>query len=218
MSDPAIEPTIEPAADPAADPAAPPAPAWSMTEEQYNELANAVGQLARLEQQRAAVYQPDQPRDDAADWDPFDPNSVRQLIRSEMAPFQETQQTVAEAQWQETIDDVMTDEASRNGDFDHELAELYALRILPEELQRAGGNQIQALERTVERAAALVRERDRRRDEQAVARYTNQVSTLAGAPAEPGSSYSQGIEQRVVPDYRKPGSGSVTDRFFADVV
>lgn len=213
MSEPLIEPAVEPGAEPAAEPWSLSQDEWSQFQQQQQELSSAVSYLANLEQQRASVYQPQpggQPAPDA--WE--DPDAwFEAKLQDRLAPFQQTQQQVAVNQWQETIADIMEAEASERGDFDQDLADLYATRIYPEELQRAGGDQIRALEATVQKAAQLVRDRDRQRDEQAVARYTNQVSTLAGAPAEPGSAYSQGIEQRVVPDYRK-GAGSVTERFF----
>jgi len=88
---------------------------------------------------------------------------------------------------------------------------LRADAFLPEMQQRYGMG-VKAAEEALARAAAEQRQWEMQRDEYAVNRYTNQLSTLSGAPGEPGSTYTQGVQVHTVGDYTK--GGTVTDKFF----
>ena len=83
--------------------------------------------------------------------------------------------------------------------------------LLPD-MQRKYGATPQAAEAAIEAAAHQQRAYEQRQRERYVAEHTNHISTLAGAPGEPGSSYTVGVQQRTMPDYKQ--GGSVASRFF----
>jgi hypothetical protein len=207
-----------------------PAPAeetFQISQEDWQATQERLAQLADLEQQIpvAPGQQQQRPDDgfddvreglgllgvDASRYDAY----LDARIAQATAPLQQTQQFVTEQQYSELVADVAADVASRTGDFDRELAEMYASRFLDGEIQKAGGNVIRGLEVTMEKAAQMARDYEKKIREQSVAQYTNQLTTLAGVPGEPGSSYSQGVSQRVIPDFAKTRE-SVTARMFGD--
>ena len=83
--------------------------------------------------------------------------------------------------------------------------------LLPD-MQRKYGATPQAAEAALEAAAHQQRAYEQQQRERYVAEHTNHISTLAGAPGEPGSSYTVGVQQRTMPDYKQ--GGSVASRFF----
>jgi len=182
---------------------------WAPSQEEWGQLTQAVNYLAQLEQQRAQVYQP--PQQDYQDWDPYDREQVRALFREEFQPYAQDREQARLGEAEELARDILTDLAKRDGEFDIDLARLRAEQHLPEMQQRYGFSQ-KAAEEALARAAEEQRQWELQRDGQAVNRYTNQIATLAGAPGEAGSTYTQGVQQRTMPDYRQ--GGTVTQRFF----
>jgi len=203
----------DPAPDPAPDASEAP---WAPSQDEWNQIAGAVGYLAELEQQRAQVYQPQQPGgEQPVEIDPFDPQSiaehVRQLVRAETAPLQQLHQQMTTDEGEERARDILTDDATANGEFDIEMARLRADRLLPQMNARMGRG-TKAAEAALAQAAKDQRDYEAKRDQAAVERHMNQLKVLDGAPGEAGSTYAQGVQQRVMPDYRE--GGTVASRFF----
>lgn len=196
-----------------ADPAAAAEAPWAPSQDEWQQIAGAVGYLAELEQKRSAVYAP-QDEEQTPELNPFDPSFVEQLrgmIHQEVAPiagrFQEMSAEESEAQ----IKDILSDYASRDGEFDIGLARARARDMAPAFFAKYGKAN-GAAEKLLEQAANEQRAWEAQFAESAVNRHTNRLSTLAGAPGEPGSQYAVGAQTREMPDYRK--GGSVTQRFF----
>lgn len=214
MSEPALEPQpVEPAA---VEPAEPGEPAWSPSQDDWQQLQGAVGYLAQLEQQRAQVYLPAQNQGEVPLPDPWErPDSYQDDLKrwgqSLVAPVREYQTQAQYAEAEERLHDMLSDFATRDGEFDVDLARIRVDRLFPQ-MQQRYGNGAKAAEAAAEAAAAEQRAYEQKLYEKSVAKYTNQLSTLSGAPGEPGSSYTQGVQQRTMPDYRQ--GGSVTNRFF----
>ena len=209
--EPIQEPVVEPEAEPTAEPVE---PAWAPSQDEWQQISDAVGHLAQLEQQRAQVYQPQPGDQNQIDIDPFGENfgeQLRGVIRQELTPYQEFQQSVAIGEAEERAMDILSDLASKDGDFDKDVARLRAEQMLPEMTAKYGPG-VKAAEAALEAAAQQQRAYEQKLYEQAVAKHTNHLATLSGAPGEPGTGYTVGVSQRTMPDYRE--GGSVTRRFF----
>lgn len=196
-------------------PEAPAAEAWAPSQDEWNQLSTAVSYLAGLEQQRAQVYQPQQAQQPTID--PFAEDyatQIRGLVQSELQPYAEFQQSVREQEADERLNDMLHDEAAKGGEFDVELARMRMDRIAFELAPRYNGDLWAASEKAAELAAQQQRDYERSINDRAVSQYTNQLATLSGAPGEPGSTYTQGVQQRTMPDYTK--GGSVANRFFGE--
>lgn len=128
-----------------------------------------------------------------------------------IAPFAETHEQIQLAEGEERAMDILSSIASEKGDFDQERARMIADSFLPAAVAKFGPGP-KAAEEALALAAADQMAYEKKLRDAAIAQHTNQLSTLAGAPAEPGTSYSQGVQQRVIPDFRK--GGSVTERMF----
>jgi hypothetical protein len=205
----------EPAGDVAPEPEAAP---WAPAQEEWERLQGAVSYLAQLEQQRAQVYQPQQNAADIPRPDPWErPDTFHEdldrYIEAKTAPFREFQNDAQLSEGEERALDILGDLAATDGEFDKEMARLRADRLHPEMVQRFGPGP-KAAEAALQEAARQQREFELRFRKQAVDQYTNQLATLAGAPGEPGSTYTQGVQERVMPNYRE--GGSVTARFFGN--
>lgn len=202
------------APDLAPDPGIEAAPeAWSPAREEWEQIAGAVSYLAELEQRRSAVYQPqgEEPQDDLNPFEPTFRDQVLGLIRQELAPVNGRFEDMSRQEGEERARDILTDNAAANGEFDIDVARMRANQLLPRFEQKMGRGR-QAAEAALAQAADDQRAWEAQRDEQAIARHTNRLATLAGAPGEPGSQYAVGVQQRTMPDYTK--GGSVTQRFF----
>jgi hypothetical protein len=182
---------------------------WAPSQDEWNQVTQAVTVLAQLEQQRAQVYQPQQQQQ--AEFDPFDANSVRNLVQNEMAPYQQFQVETQLAEAEEYALDILSNLASQHGDVNLELARLRADALLPA-MNAQYGQTSRAAEAALERAYQEQKQYEEKQYSDAVSKYSNQIATLAGAPGEPGSTYTVGVQQRTMPDYRQ--GGRVTDRFF----
>ena len=190
------------------------APSWAgPSQDDWTQLSEAVGYLATLEQQRAQVYAPQQPGQQAQ-IDPFADDFQTQLdryIEQRLQPVHQFQTEAQLAEAEERANDILTDLATKDGEFDTKLARIRADHLLPA-MQARYGNTPKAAEAALEAAAREQREYEQQMYQNAVARHTNHIATLAGSPAEPGSTYTVGVQTRTMPDYRN--GGRVTDRFF----
>ena len=214
MSSIEVEPVVP--ADPAADPATEPVAPWAPSQEEWEQVTGAVGYLAQLAQQQAQVYQPQPMNGEQVRPDPWErPDSFQQdldaYINQRMAPVQQFTQEAALSEAEERAMDILADFATRDGEFDKELARVRADHLLPQMQQRYGYGP-KAAEAALEAAAVAQREYEQKVYADAIAKHTNQLATLSGAPGEPGSTYVQGVQQRTMPDYTK--GGTVAQRFF----
>lgn len=200
------------APDPIA-PEAPAEPAWAPSQEEWEQAVGAISYLAELEQRRSAVYQP-QDDDPTPELNPFEPTfaeQLRGLIRQEVAPIAGRFESMSVQEGEQRALDILADDAKANGEFDLALARQRANQLLPQFEQKMGAGR-EAAQAALAQAAKDQRAWEAQFAEQAVARHTNRLTTLAGAPGEPGSQYAVGVQQRTMPDYTK--GGSVTQRFF----
>lgn len=199
------------AGDPAADGLEPPAAApeqWAMSQEQFDELQGNLSFLMEQEQRRQQMFAPQQQQEPQGPSFYEDPDGwLEHRLAERLAPLQEFQEEIKIQEGSERAKDMLSDLASRGGDFDHDLAMLRAEQILPQ-MKRQYGDTWQAAEKALEAAAEQQRKWEQARDQAAVQQHTNHITTLAGAPGEPGSTYG-GAQQRTMPNYRT--GGSVTD-------
>jgi hypothetical protein len=211
------EPIVEPDVDPVSDPAPDAEPAWSgPSQDEWGAVLGYINQQAERDQRMAQVYtgqpQPEGPqRPDPWNRPDTFQDDLDQYINARMAPVSQFTQEAALAEAEERAQDILTDLATRDGEFDKESAYARANVILPQMVQRYGPGP-KAAEAALEAASKAQREYEQKVREQAIAQYTNQIKTLAGAPGEPGSTYQVGVQSRTIPNYRE--GGSVTDRIF----
>jgi hypothetical protein len=132
-----------------------------------------------------------------------------------MAPYAQTHEAIPLAEGEERAMDVLASIASEKGDFDQQRARMIADSFLGDAVAKYGPGPKAAEEALALAAADQIAYEKRLRDE-AIVQHTNQLTTLSGVPGEPGSSYSQGVQQRTVPDFRK--GGSVAERMFGQGV
>ena len=193
-------------------------PAWQgPSQEEWEQTQNA---LAYFNQQ----LQPPEPQGEQyPQIDPFADNYGEQLaqfmqaqFQQYMTPFQEWVQSQQLGEAEERALDILDDITSREGEFlvqDDAYAQIRARAndFLNEEAQKHGFGP-KAAEAALHRAAAEQREYERKIGEAYYARKTNQLKTLTGNPGEPATTYSQGSQERVMPNYRE--GGSVAGRIF----
>ncbi|MBA2370734.1 MAG: hypothetical protein H0V71_03700 [Chloroflexi bacterium] len=212
--------------EPAPAPEAPAEPAWTgPSQEEWTQYqSEQAGMREYLSQQQAAQQQYQQPQgQQSPQIDPFSDDFSQQLeafmgqaLQQHLAPYQQWQEQQQLGEAEERALDILEDNISREGDYlDNEKA-LTAARALAnvyysEEASRMGAGP-EAAEAALQRAATTVREYEKAVSDAAIARHTNQLRTLSGAPNEPGSSYSQGAQELVTGDYR--GGGSVANKIF----
>lgn len=183
---------------------------WSPSQDEWGQMVQGLNYLLEAQQRQASIYAPPQ-QEQYVEWDPYDREQVLNLFRQEMAPLYQDREQAQLGEAEERARDILSDLSKRDGEFDIEIARLRAESFLPQMQERYGPGP-RAAEEALAAAAAAQRQWEMERDRTAVDRYTNQIATLAGAPGEPGSSYTQGAQTRTMPDYRQ--GGTVTDRFF----
>ena len=214
----ADEPIVEPDVDPAPDPAPDAEPAWSgPSADEWGAVLSYVNAQAQREQQMAQLYGAGpQQQEGPQRPDPWNrPDTFQDdldaYIGARMAPVQQFTQEAALAEAEERAQDILGDLVAKHGEFDKEVAYARANVLLPQMVQRYGQGP-KAAEAALEAAAQAQLAYETQVREKAIAQYTNQIKTLAGAPGEPGSTYQVGVQSRTIPDYR--AGGSVTDRVF----
>jgi len=201
----------EPAGEPEGEP-------FSIGQEDWEQVTQA---LNFLSQQYMATQEPEpaQPAQQTPQFDPFAEDSaeqIRNIIRAEMAPLVQFQYSEQLSEAEEKAYDIIDDIVSREGEFAvkdeaYPMVRAIADSFMQEEIQRHGFGP-QAAEAALERAAKSFRAYEQAVGEKHTNQHMNQLKTLTGAASEPGSTYAQGAQQRVVPDYRT--GGSVAQRFF----
>lgn len=198
---------------------APAEPAWSLSQDEWQQTQETLAQLAEFAQSQPRLVYPGQQQQDNQqqypEYDPYDPQSLLQFVRSglapDLAPITQTHEQIVLGEAEERAMDILNDIKARDGDYDVEVARIRADALLPQ-MQEQYGYGPRAAEAALEQAAKEQRAYEQKLIERAVAQHTNQLATLAGAASEPGSTYTVGTQQRVIPDYRQ--GGTVTSHFF----
>lgn len=193
-------------------------PAWAgPSQEEWQQTQQAIQYLAEMAQNQPQIVMPGQQQDQPQTrpgLDPYDDGFETRLIEyidQRMQPYSQLHTEIVMGEAQERAQDILTDLAARDGDFNKDMALSLAERLLPEQTARYGPGP-RAAEEALQLAAQQVREYEKTVGQSAIDQHLNQLKTLSGAPSEPGSVYAQGVQQRTVPDYRQ--GGTVTQRFF----
>lgn len=193
-------------------------PAWSVSQEDWQQTQEALQQLSEMVQQQPRLVYPGQDQQQQPqypEYDPYDPQSLLQFVRTglqpDLAPLAQTHEEIVMGEAEERAMDILGDIKAKIGDFDLEDARLRADKFMPQMVAQYGAGP-RAAEAALEKAAHEQFQKEQKWREAAVAQHTNQLATLSGAASEPGSTYTVGTQQRVIPDYRQ--GGTVTGRFF----
>lgn len=208
---------------PEPEPVPPAEPAWAgPSQDEWEQTQQALQYYAQqIEAQNAPPPAAGEQQIPAVDF--FDENAFPQLmgvfgqmLDERLRPFQEFQYGQQMGEAENRALDILEDIVARDGEFLEQEKAFQAITamanvFMPEEAQKYGYGP-QAAQAALERAAGEFRAYEKAVSEAAVARNHNQLSTLSGAPGEPGSRYSQGAQEMVVPNYRE--GGSVSDRIF----
>ena len=210
-ADPAAapEPAIEqPAGEAGAEPAA---AGPSLTDddlEALRELRDIAPILRQALTAPPAAEQQPQIEQPQIEWDPFDPDSMRAMLEQRdqqlLAQIGQLFQPIAERHQGEIIGeaeqrahDILTDIATRQGEFDGgndslTLARHIADSFMPDLTARYGPGP-RAAEAALEQAYSYVRGIEQTVATKAVEQYKNQLGTLGGATGEPGSTGAAGV-------------------------
>lgn len=146
------------------------------------------------------------------------------------APMEQRAQAETLAEGEQRLKDVLADDISRNGDFatDPEtgaspgqtLVRPLADLFFPEFAARFGASP-RAAEFAMQKAAGVVRQLEQVAGKVAIAKHTNQLETLAGAPGEPGAGGGAGVGVQTVGEIKarnlSEGLRSVTERHAAAI-
>lgn len=127
------------------------------------------------------------------------------------APMQQQARAAYEEHLGGLVDDMIADEASRNGDLTSKQVDtlnMLGAQMLPDLRAQYGDNpdgtvKNRVLELAVERSAALVREMVAEAVAAATGEQTNRLAALAGARGEPGPGATGGVAG--VPEFGSPG-------------
>lgn len=176
---------------------------WSLGQEEYEQLGQAVSYLIQREQAREAEQNGErQPLDPYAD--DFE-DRLGQMLDERMRPFQEQAQRF---QSQEDIArqfDVLADNEAREGEFliresseecpvsSNEAAIALHYAFLDEAIQRYG-NTPRAQEAALTQAYKVTRQWEEAVAKAALSRRDNQLQTLTGAPREPAAGAAEGTQ------------------------
>lgn len=207
MSDLAPEPQgpVESAVDPAVEPDAGAEPeAWAgPSQEEWEATQSLIERLGPLAQYAEQLGQEGDEGYEDVELDPMSDtfaDQLRELIRAEIQPLsgyvQETQLGEAEQQAMDIIHDLQ----ASGGEFlvpesSSKLARSLANDFMPESVQRYGVGP-KAAEAALQKAVETVREMEQSIGKAYYERQMNQLSTLAGAPREPGSPGQAAAQQQ----------------------
>lgn len=196
MSDVFVEPGLEPA-EPVVEPE--PAPEW--TGPSQDEWSSVMGYIQSQQQQQAEweAQQAQQQATQGLVLDPLEDDFQQRLEayldhreQQRFGPYAEyiEQQRLGEAE--ERAHDIIQDDVSRNGEFllgEKAYSNIRAIAntYMEDEVNRHGFGP-KAAEAALARAASDWREYEKELAQVAVDRHMNQLSSIAGAPREPGVS------------------------------
>lgn len=211
--DPALEPAAAEPEVPAAEPSAEPAAvAWTADSPEFRQaVAEAASAEADallqarlpqyLEQMLGGQERPEQPGLDPSDIDIFADDGIPRLIEALGQTFdsklarveqfiQSQQQQAEQASYQEgegQMKDILTDLASREGEFNVDAAFAFRQPFLNEAVAKYGVS-MHAAEVGLAHAARFFRGLEKAAGDKAVEQYKNEMATLAGAPSEASGS------------------------------
>lgn len=190
----------EPAAAP--EPVAPEAQPW---EAPIGTLGDHISQLAQGQQELYELLQPEQPAPDpnaGPEWDPLDPDSVRNFIQHEarqlsesmfqerVGPFEHVLGTVAEQQGEQIARNEFETIEKELGSFNHDQA-----LTITQGLISAGVEPLQAVQVAAQRQHAFEAELRATWEAEAEAHR----NSLLEAPVEPGPATGGALEQPAAP-------------------
>lgn len=165
---------------------------WEQTQAMLAQTAESYETMQWLAQQ-AQQLQQQQMGQQGPVFDPFseDANTqLRQIIREELAPYEQLRQDVILGEAEERASDILADLQARNGEFTQsqsaDLARALANQFLAEEQTKHGFGP-KAAEAALERGYNTVREYENTLAQTAIERHNNQLKTLNDAPREPGT-------------------------------
>lgn len=184
---------MEPQAPFEAESAEPVEPAYvGPSPDEWQETQQELAQLREAYQQMQAPQEESFPL-----IDPFADDYPQQLAAYVSQTVQQAIQPVSEWQYQQQLSeaeeralDIIEDDVSRNGEFllgerAFDGVRALANSFFAEEAQRYG-NGPKAAQTAIYRAAATWREYEKELAQKAIEQHTNQLTTLSGAPREPG--------------------------------
>lgn len=183
MSDLALEPQAPVEATPE-----PVEPSWEGPTQEAWEQTQA--ELNWFREQAARAQEPEP---DYSQFDPFNDNFAQNYAQLAQR-VEEIASYVQQAQGregQELLIDVIHDDISRNGELlmgeDAFPQVIAAARQLMPDMQRRYGNGDRAAEEAIYKAMSAHREQEQALRQRIIDQHTNQLSTLANAPREPGA-------------------------------
>lgn len=180
---------------------APAAPTWTgPTQEEWEQTQQALEYVSSL-MQPTFPQREDAPQE--IELDPLDDGFRSQLDQwfdQKVAPYAEYVRAQQSQEGEQRSKDVLTDLASRDGDFDIDRAYEVALARFREAaaVQPAAASW-ELLEKTLGQAAQDQRTYDKKVAEAAVERYKNELAGLSGARSELPAGATNGSQQFTVP-------------------
>jgi hypothetical protein len=187
MSELIPEPVAEPVAEPSGE------PAWQgPPQEEWQQVVETLGYLTQQFQPQEPEPAPAEQRH--AQFDPFsdDPDGLlRQVIREELAPLQQYQQTNQMAQAEELAYDILDSFSAEQGEIVNReeafpIIRAWADTLMPEMAQRYGFGP-QAAEAALEASYKHYKDLESKIGEDYINRRMNQITNLSGARVEPGA-------------------------------
>ena len=198
----------------AAETAAPEAPAetteapaeetWAgPSQEQWQGVEETLGYLAEALQPGDPGYQEQQAEPIVLD--PLAENFQQQLdayleqkVAERVAPYQDYTTRMLQREGSELEQDILTDLAASGGEFDFKAASALARTYMPEAVAQYGFGP-QAAEAALAQAAEDVRAYEARIGEAYHQKKLNELSTLSGAPREPGAAGAPATSTTALP-------------------
>ena len=188
------------------EPEAPAAPEGEATwtgpsQEEWQQWQQANAYLAEQLQEAQKAINPQQ----QSQIDPFADDFQSQLdayIAQKIQPYEDLRTEVTMGEAEEQANDILADDAARNGEFDKDVARLRAEQFYPA-MQQKYGTGARAAEEALYAGAAAQREYEAEIQKRAVEQHLNQLKRLGDAPREPGVNRGTGgttVQQHVIPE------------------
>jgi hypothetical protein len=171
-------------------------PAWSgPTEEQWLSTQAQLAEAAALVEAVRAGQNQDGP---LSGYDPEFRQELDQYINQKLSPYQSFQQDAILGEAEQRAQDILHDDAVRNGEFDTQTARLRADHLLPDMTAKYGPGP-KAAEAALAAAAKEQRDYEKQMYDKAVDQYTNRMRGISTAPREPAAGGAVAGAQHVTP-------------------
>jgi hypothetical protein len=131
-------------------------------------------------------------------YDPEFRQELDQYINQKLSPYQSFQQDAILGEAEQRAQDILHDDAVRNGEFDTQTARLRADHLLPDMTAKYGPGP-KAAEAALAAAAKEQRDYETGLREAAVTEYQNRLRGISSAPREPAAGGSVAGAQHVTP-------------------